>query len=70
MGRIMGGMNLIMKDSQLMNSDELRPFPRSSEALPFREQSRAETYICGLRECYASRYEYLSRLRAEKGPIK
>ena len=67
-GRIIGGMNLIMRDSRLMSSDELRSFLRSSEALVFKGSSRTETYAWiekTLRD-----YKYLSQPRAEKGLLR
>jgi hypothetical protein len=61
-------MNLMMRDSRLMSSDELRSFLGSSEALTFRGQSRAEAYAWI--EKTLRQYKYFSRSREEKGLLR
>jgi hypothetical protein len=61
-------MNLLMRDSRLMSSDELRSFLRASEALVFKGSSRAETYAWI--EKMLRSYKYFSQPRAEKGLLR
>jgi hypothetical protein len=61
-------MNLTMRDSRPMTTDELGFFLRSSEALTFKGQSRTQTYAWI--EKTLRNYRYLSRPREEKGLLR
>jgi len=58
----------MMKDSRVMNADELPAFLNSSRALAFTGSSRAETYAWIERTLRS--YKFLSRPRLEKGLLR
>lgn len=58
----------MMRDSRPMSADELQSFLRSSEALTFRGQSRAETYAWIEKTLH--QYNYPSCPRTEKGLLR